>query len=329
MNLEFAQIPLAQLGTDDAYLLRCSAEDNRLVRAMERSLFVSPLFALRKTPSGKSGKTGGMGYTIVSGFRRFRAASKLGMSSIPVYYVSGKLLPAQRFFRMALCLNDAAGYTDADRSLMVRKTIDRFGFAWEEMIELAEFFGLPRSRKVLENYYSVGLMGETVFQAIEAGRISVQSALVLGELNASMRDLLMRDLFLRCEFTASEGQEVIEWLRDLMRREGVSLEELIRMEPLRRVLTSNGLSAREKGKGFHQALRTLRFPLFSSCESQFHKVSQKLGMGKDFVVHAPAYFEDSSLSLTLKCDSFEKFQSAVKKMVRNEYLFKDLFDLAE
>ncbi|GEM_PF-929232 len=316
----FALVPLPNIVSEPNYLLRYSAEDSGLVSLLKQFGFVSPLFAVEKE--------GGQ-YKIISGHKRFSAATQIAMKFLPVWFVPSEVLSPAELFQMALLLNVSSVLTDLDRSVVAVKGIEQFGFSWEEMEQLARLFGLPPSRKVLGDYYAVGKMPDAIQKEIYEGRIPFKAARSLCDFDSEQRNLFVREIFSHCEFTASEAQEVVEWLSDIVRRDKINLRGLISMEIFRNILFSNQLEAKEKGRKFHQRLRVLRFPSYSAVEEKFKKIKNALEKEKEVRLEKTPFFEKGSFSLSLTVDSVEKLRFLVDYLARNESLFKDLFDLVQ
>ncbi len=314
-----AEIPLRAFSASKDFFLRTSDEDTRLMQAIQLSRFLNPVFAVKE----ESEK-----YLLVSGFRRLLSASKLGMNSIPVLWIPAGA-SRKALFAIALAFNDPSSLSDMDRAVAVAKARDLFEFEWQELAALAPFLGLPASQKLLGDYAGVGKMPDEIRQMIHSGRLAFKAARGLVNLNSEDRDCLIHDLFRVCEFSASEACEVAEWLSDLARKDRVSFEAVLAQPGIQSLLCSRELTARKKGEKLHPLLRTLRFPLYSSQESRFQKVKQKLEAEKGIRVENPPSFEGEYLQLTLKIHSPEDFRRVVEILAQNEVLFKNLFDLVQ
>lgn len=316
----FALIAPKDLVAEPDFLLRYCVEDERLTNMVKRFNVIQPIFAIEK---------GGGKFQIVSGYKRFFAASRIDLKSVPVWWIRSGVLSSKELFKIALVLNVSSCLEEIDRVVMVARAVDQYSFRWDEMEKLAELFGMPPSRKVFEEYYAISKFPDEMKKAIYEGRLHFKAARSLIEINPEERKSLMRDVFMPCEFSASESEEIIEWLSDMARIEKTDIQGILCKEFLKEVLLSHAVESREKGKQFHRLLRTAHFPLYSSWEGKFQGVKKKLETERDLTLEKTPFFEGESLTLKLKVDSPEKLHILIRHLARNEMLFKNLFDLVQ
>jgi ParB-like chromosome segregation protein Spo0J len=318
-DVGFGRLPLDAFEADETFRLRYRLEDPKFVEWIRTFGFVSPLFAEMR----QGGRA-----RLVSGFRRFHAASRVGMKDLAVWFVREGRMDPKELFAIALVLNQATELSDLDRSVAIMKARDGFGFSWEELEEMAPLLGLAPSRKVMEEYDAVGRMDARILAALDAGKIPFQGARTLVVLRPEARDALAREVLARCEFSASELRELVEWLQDLSRRERETIPALLARPELMTALGASG-SPREKGMSFIGTLRALRFPLVSAWEDRFQEVKRSLEGSEGILLSKPPFFEGDTFTLSLSLRSQGEFRSLLERLLKHESLFKALFDLVE
>lgn len=310
------RLALGDIIPEDDYLLRGSDRDGRLAEAVAERGVIVPLLVMGVRE---------VKYQIVSGFRRLSAARLAGLETVPAL-VAGNGVSRQELFKTALLLNDPASYGDLDRAVIIAKAKDRFDFDWEEIEKFAPLAGLPPSPKLLQDYRAIGNFPESIRTRISSGALAFKTARALAALKPVDRDAIAAKIFAFCEWTASEGEEIVEWISDLARKEGTKIADRVDKEPLRQVLSEPNRSARERGRRLHEYLRRERFPLLTVWEGAFQKAKQKLEAEPGVALEKTAAFEEAYFNLKLQIASTEELRRLLEYLSRQEGLFKELFD---
>ncbi len=135
---------------------------------------------------------------------------------------------------------------------------------------------------------------EDVKQAVAEGRIPLKVARILLRVPEDSRRVLC-EILERFRFTTSEKREVVEGLRDLARRENLSLEEIL-------ARYFENLSGREE---FLKRLRALLRPRLLALEKTVSRYREAL-RSKGVTLETPPGFEEDTLRLGLAFKSREE-----------------------
>ena len=320
MNCRFEMAERGSILADKDFSLRHKINPAELIKKIRVSGFIQPLFGEKRSSGG---------IKLVSGFRRVAAAVRLGIRKIPVLFVAQDEVGSKNLFRTALLLNDFSSFEELDQAVIVRKAREVFGFEWREVEEIALLAGLPPSKKVLEEYETIGKMPEAFLAQIEKKKISFKSARALLAFPPEIRDFLVREVLEKCDWSASELVIALEWLADLSRRDGASVKKIVSQEPFSSILNLAGAGPLERGKKFMEVLKKVRYPLTSVAEERFRQIKTQVEVEAGIRIEKAPYFEEDWVAVNLKFRSSEEFRRLTSAIAEKESLFKELFHLVQ
>ncbi|HNV86881.1 MAG TPA: ParB N-terminal domain-containing protein [Candidatus Omnitrophota bacterium] len=319
MDLKFDRVSPEKILPDRDFALRYRIRAEDLLDRIRNSGVVQPLLGL---------ETSGGFLKMVSGFRRFEALRVLGWDRIPFLCVPEGEADPKQVFKIALAMNAVSEISELDKAVSIRKARDGFCFDWNELLEAAPLLGLPISRKVFEEYDEIGRMPDEILARADGGELPFKGVRALLSFCPEDRMVLAERIFARCEWSASEAVTVCEWIDEICRREKTGAGDVEGGDPFRKILEQE-ISRKEKGRRMMDALRHLRYPLYSKAEDLYRRIKQGVEEEKGLVLDGTSFFENGTAELHLKFRSGEELVRLADRIRTKEKLFKELFGLVK
>lgn len=265
---------------------------------------------------------------LLSGHRRFAAARELKISEIEILELKTAVTP-QEGFLCALLSNWNQPYSDLEKAGILMLASKSFGFSRHEIFE--------------EVFPAMGLSAD------DSGIF--QEAQEVMSLEASLIDLIARDLLpyrgariltrftssdqkafagfsLKAALTANQLLKAGEWLYDLGKSSGLTLEKIFSKNDFDAVLNHPGLDRRAKGEKCYQKIRQIRFPSLCAKETQFSALSGKFTGGQPgILIEAPSFFEGEGLILKAKLTSAQSVETVLETIRSKRKVLNSLLDI--
>ena len=245
--------------------------------------------------------TGGARAVILAGHLRFAAARKIGHSEIPVLALTADVSPREAFM-LAVLSNWQMLWDEADRAYCLGRGVREFGMSPEEAIPLLlPAMGLEPEKHIFEEYFGTSLLEPVLLKAIQEKRIPYRGARQLSRFSREDQRAFAELVADRAALTAQDLLKVQEWLRSLMRRSGLSLQETLIATGAESILAHLIWDRRMKGDKFCQALREQVHPTLTAQEKRLAKALKTMtDFSGDFRVEVPPFFEEQGYQLRAK-----------------------------
>ncbi|OQA41032.1 MAG: Chromosome-partitioning protein Spo0J [Candidatus Omnitrophica bacterium ADurb.Bin314] len=311
------RVPVAEIAGDPAAGYRYRLEDALLRDSIRRFGILMPL-AVRE---------GKRGFGVIAGHKRLAAAKTLRVREIPVMLIDRGMSDRDAFLA---CLVSNWGQTtpDMDRARAVAKAIREFGMTRDEVTEtVLPLLGLPADRNVFELYLKTDAVSGPGKALFLEGKLSFRACPAFLRLDREDQDVFAREVAARLRFTASQGQQVLEWLADILKRDGIDLRKLIRTKPFAGLLRRRGGDPRLAADRFHDAVRCCRFPSVSAFQAVFSGRADAFTRdSKNLRIGPVQGFESEGFELHARLRSPEELERLIHKLAGNRSLLNSLFD---
>lgn len=239
-------------------------------------------------------------YIPVAGWRRLLAAEKLGLKTVPAL-VYGDDLDDAGAVRLALLDNfPAREYTAAEASQVVSRLVVDFGMGEDEVVE--EFFdliGLPRSRKIFSDLLSVGTLSDEIKALCNERRYSLKAMCRWRGFNEEERGELLK-LISAVPVGSGVVSEMLLAVSDIVKRDGITVGELIIDPALRSILNDEKTAPGLKGEKVRGRIREIRYPIHSGLTERFDQIVKGMNLPKGAEISHHPHFEADALDLTFR-----------------------------
>ncbi len=285
---------------DDTFSITYGYNPDRLKVSLERVGLINPP-VVRPVSQGR--------YQIVCGFQRMKILAHAGLDRIPAALLSLHVCDRDAFL---LALYDNLShrhFNPVEKSIVLDKL--RQFFAIETILdEYHPLLGLPPLRPVFDQHCSMLSLEPRVKEAVASGRFREKLAFKLVDLPPGHR-VAVANLLLELRFTKSEQEEVVTTIVEIVRRERISIEELLRAEEVGRVLSCERWNSTQKGQRIRDYLRRRRYPRIAQAEGRFLELRRKLSLPEHIRLEPSPRFEEGPARVLIECDTHEQLKQSL------------------
>jgi len=285
------RVSLDRIAETKPFGVRFDFQDPVLEASLDRLGILCPLLAA-------GGRAENL--VLISGHKRFFHAQQRHWESLPVSLVQ-ESFSDREFFLLSLYSNWGQAFGDLDRMEALRKAENDYQFTEKEILaEVMPVLGLVPTRGVLEDYRRAGSLCPKIHLLIQDRHLAFQGASGLGRFSIEEQRLLAETVFDSLHLTSGQLTRVAEWLFDLKKGKGASLESVLSEKKLEESLVSTQSDLRSRGERFFAVLRSLRHPRLSEEEGRLRKLKAQIEENKNLQLHWPEGLEKKEISVTAR-----------------------------
>ena len=304
--LPVIEVDLAAIDLDDdSYRIARAAESPGLSHSIGHLGILHP-------PLVKPSLSHPRRWQIVAGFKRVGACRELGWRFIPVRELPDNL-SGLRCAQLAIADNALA------RPLAVMERARAVGLLWPIvanktlLTEILQMLGMRESQATIEKLMRLHRQPTQIQQAVEEDRLSLAMALDLsGEKSAEA--IALSELFVFLHLGLNRQRELLGLLRDISRRDDMSITELIRANAVREIL--NG-SESQRPRVVQQVIdhfKRLRYPMITTIQDRHQRLIAKLDLPAGVSLRPPPSHEDSTYTLTIQFSDAQQLKQRYQKL---------------
>ena len=252
------------------------------------------------------------GYAIVSGFRRIAACNQLNVQTVYAH-----VLPPD--CSEASCAVIAVAENALQRELNVIEQarayalVNRFVGEPSSWATMASQAGLPPSQAAMNRLLPVAKMPGVLQEAILSGCIALSVALAVNQLDQDDRAGVV-SLFQALNTGLNIQRELLEMIREIALRDGISITALIQQADIAAVLNHDELPQSNKVQKLRRILKTRRYPALSAAEDEFQQSLRSIKLDPQIQLHHPPFFEGKAYRLTMTIQSKQQFKKRLSQL---------------
>lgn len=281
------------------------------LEALRRSIghvgLVQPIIAREKSQ--------GLGYQVISGFKRLTVCEQLGLKEIEAFSYRKSELGDLEGFHMALHENlTTRGLNLIEKSMVLHKLIHRFGLSEESVArDYMPMLGLQPSLKILGKVSQLVQLRAGIKRYIVEEEVSLENAAQLFEFSPEDQAEIGR-LVSKLKLGENKLKEVLTFLREISLRDGMTVRELVRGE-IEAIASDVSLSKVQKTHRVRRRLREMRYPRLTELEKEFREKRKGLGLSPGISLQPPPYFEGDTFRLEFGFTDVEEFKAILAKLM--------------
>jgi ParB family chromosome partitioning protein len=298
---------------DDTYRISNPAAVEDLAKSIQHVGLINPPILFQKQDR----------YIILAGFHRIAAMQQMNCRQIPVKVVPPETSSLERI-RIAITDNISQRKLDLLETsralaLLAECTGDR-----DHLVDEAQNLGLPGSYQHIKKIIGICQLPHLIQEGINQNRISLNMATELQDIEGPAGNQLA-GLFMGLQFNQNKQREILSHLKEIAHREKGSVQEVLLSESISEVIDDTNLDNLQKTRLVRSKLRKRRFPNLSLAEETFQHHLQKLKLGNKISLTAPAYFEGTSMKLSMSFTNESELREQIdtlNKTLSNPHLSK-------
>ncbi|MDL1978257.1 MAG: ParB N-terminal domain-containing protein [Deltaproteobacteria bacterium] len=266
-------------------------------------------------------------YRIISGRRRLLCCIQLGWSGISARVATDALSDLD-------CLKIAVSDNRSHRPLNLIEQSDGIHklephFSEKEgFTAISLLLDIPLNLKVFQKIRGLARLDTRIQEEIVRGGLSLEGAVALFPFEPS-EQMGLFELMKELNLSQNKECELIELVDEIARRETVSPLQVIRSNPIRKIMENRDQNRPEKTRKVRSYLKQKRFPSITEAEDRFCANLGTLKLGNSIRLSPPPSFEGSAYSVRFSFKTAEEFtqrmetlQEASKKPAFNKIMQK-------
>ncbi len=290
-NPVFEAVPIEQIDERDLrYQISTGDPTGSLVASIEHAGLLTPPVLIPKQ---------GSGWAIVSGFKRIAALKGLGMQE-----TVARLLDRQTAHRR--CVEIAVMDNTVHRKLnpieqgRVMLLLDSVFSDTESLCQAADRLGVPVNPRIARKLRIAAQMAPYLQAALIEGTVALPVALQLSEMKEQGAVQQITELIGVMGLGLNRQRELLDWVKAISGREGVSLSDLIEEEHAQQLIHDPDMDRKLKSRLLRQYFRQRRYPEMVKAEKRTQESVKSLKLGSGIRLVPPQHFEGQVFSLTIE-----------------------------
>lgn len=296
-----SEIPLSDIDKDD--LLTDFSLDGCPEKLMDSVKVIGIRHPICVFPSGSL-------YSIVSGHKRFQAASRSGLTTVPAFIVP----EMDDASRLVINLNENFGqrhYSDIEKGRILNK-LTQAGVSDETIIkEYMPLLELERSKKLFEDLSGVKLLSHKMQILLHRAGVPVKAFKTFYKWDSLSE---AENLFSVLKPGVNKWRDLLELIDEIAARENTSQGEIISRNDIQKVLSDSDLPVRYDP--IQKILHDLRYPVLSDLRKQVARALDEMELDDKTRLRFQETFESNELKLELKFQSEKELSQQVEKIFK-------------
>jgi ParB-like nuclease family protein len=233
----------------------------------------------------------GQRMTLVSGFRRVKAADLLKWDRLPCRILSASDASPLQCLLLNFHENLATREFNNVERAMILTRMDRVIPREEILAHYMPLLGLSAREETFHFYRAIERETDMELKASIAGkRISLPVTRWLMDMEQPLRSQVF-GLMNNLRFNINQQKQFIEYIIDLSKRDEKSVSGLLKDPRIETLCSDRRMNNPQKARAVLRYLREIRFPELSKAEETFRSTIAALALPKGARVEAPPFFE--------------------------------------
>ncbi len=252
------------------------------------------------------------GYAIVSGHKRFQAASRCGLTQVPAF-ITPELDNASR---LVINLNENFGhrhYSDIEKGGILNK-FSQAGVSEETIIkEYMPLLELERSKKIFQDLSDINLLGQKMQTLLHRAGVPVKIFSTLYKWDSLTA---AENLFSILRPGVNKWRDLLELIDEVATKENTTHEDIISRVDIQNILNTSDLPAPQRYDQIHKTLYDLRYPVLSDLRKQVARAIDEMELDDKTRLKFLDTFESNELKLELKFQTEKDLSQQVEKIFK-------------
>jgi len=257
-------------------------------------------------------RASGKRFVLVSGWKRVLACQEAGVVEIPALVTDEK--DDLKLFLAIVEENRSHRTLSLTEKAETLKKLQALGLGQEALIrDIMPALALPATALHLRCLNGLARARRDVKRYAHEKEIPLsllESVLRFGDAD---RSRLLPMLF---PLGQNKQRELLDDLRGIIRRDGVTVRRVLSDGAIGEALSSEALSQLQKADRVRGLLRKLRYPALSAQQGAFDAALRNLGRPREIAIQPSPFFEDEGVSVSFRFKSAAELRDRLRKLER-------------
>ena len=302
-SIHLQSVALARINTqDETFRITTRENVSALLKSIQYDGLITPPLLIKKNSA----------FTIVSGFRRIAVCQKLNWHEITTRILKPDLSTLD-CLRLAIADNTFQRPLNLIETSRCLQKLSLYIRNSRHLSESASSLGLPSNPSIIGKIKSLCLLPWPIQSSILAETISLPTAKELESLEPDSA-LAFARLFDQLKIGLNKQKEIITLVKEIARREGLSMQELLEDKPFMDIISDRNLDRSQKSHKLRSFLRQRRYPRIVEAEKFFKTHRKNLKLGEDIKLIPPKDFEATTYGLNLTFTDLAHLKTLQKRL---------------
>ncbi len=285
--------------SDGLFSMNFEPDLEPLIASAEQVGILEPIWLRRKAKK----------LQIISGFRRFDVAQKLGMETLGALVWKKERIDDQTAFLMGIHENILGrGLNLVERGLVLDKLLSRFSLSRNEIIRnWLPLLNLEPSDNILNGFLLINTFSKGVKRYLLGHGLSLTNVMLLAKFSKEDRQLICRSLS-HLRIGENVLREMLTFLREIAHRDGIRIADLLSNPRIQVPLSDHRLSGPQKIQAIRRFLREKRYPRLSELEERFSASKKGMNLPPQIKITPPPFFEGDRFKIEFSFGSLEEYE---------------------
>ncbi len=252
------------------------------------------------------------GYALVTGHKRFQAAPRSGLTSIPAFIIP----EIDDASRLVVNLNENFGqrhYSDIEKGIILNK-LKGAGISETVIIDqLMPLLELERSKKLISDFFAVHQLGSGLQKLLHDSKVPLKTFRIFYRWDPESLNLA-ESLFRKIKPGANKWRELLEVIDESAHRDGETPAQILSHSGIDAILSNPDLAPPQKYDKIYQHLHNLRYPVLTDMRKQVARALDEMGLDDKTRLKFQETFESNELKLELKFHTEKELSGQVEKI---------------
>ncbi|MCP2599173.1 hypothetical protein NLB65_01810, partial [Candidatus Aminicenantes bacterium AC-335-B20] len=263
-------------------------------------------------------------FIIISGWRKVLACQELGIEKIPAFLWNERDDLKILLFKIHEYLTMKKELNFLEKAQIISK-LYHFGMEKREIIQnYLPLLKISPSNYDFETYLSLSELSPSIKRAILKGNITFQGARALTKFSLSEQEFLLPIII---PMSSNYQKEFLINVYEILKKEGITLDELFSRRDLKEIIESRNFSQLEKIEKIIDKVRSIRYPSYTAFKKFFELWVKEIKFPKGVNILHDQFFEEEKLSLKIKFKNDKELRDILEKLEKicNSEKFKEYF----
>jgi len=245
---------------------------------------------------------------------------------IPALLVLEGPSPGLAAVRFSVLLKQAlGGFSVVEKSIALRRLKVLSPRIEDEILDM---LGVPRNESMVQNMITLADAPIAIKQLVHEGVMHENTAFEIFKMARELWQPVAR-FICTVPLGTKKRNEVVSMLRDIARRDGREISDLLENSQIRDILRARDIDPPQRGERLYNYVRALRYPSVHEFRQRFDTKLREVHLDRQFHLILPENFERWEFKLVVPFSSAEEFQKHVEELRKTAEggPFKDLMDM--
>lgn len=251
-------------------------------------------------------------YRIISGFKRYLAATKIGLKYMPALIIASEEQDLDLFLKCIQENKFKRVLNTIEISNIIHKLL--YVFCVKKEIVISNYLsvlGLGKNEQLINFYAPLRDLQNEVQSAIICDEISIEMASLL--FIASQQDRLFYLNFIRkLHLSKSNQREFWSLARDVSLQQKKSVKEILLADSINEVLQNVKITSSQKVEKIKHILMEMRYPRYSATVLGFEKIIQTAKMPPGIQIRPTPYFSGEEFYVNFIFCNLEEYEEKLE-----------------